>query len=262
MNARVLAARAGPLPALVPGVCHVWWARPEDVERRHDALLAPTDLRRRHRLRQESDRQRLTAAAAVVRLVVGAHAGMPPAGVWIDRTCPGCGQQHGKPRLPALPDVHVSVSHSAGNVAVAVGRDGPLGIDVEEVGRFDPAELEALAACTLAPQERAELAREPTARAFTTYWTRKEALGKATGDGIADLHHIVVSPPSSPPRLLEWEVRDMPVSLYALHPPDDAVATLAVLGETPVRVAEHPAGPLLRAALLQGPAAAPSRAPP
>jgi 4'-phosphopantetheinyl transferase len=251
MNGRVLAARAGPLPALVPGVCQVWWARPEDVDSRHDALLAPVDLHRRLRLRQEVDRRRLTAAAAVLRRVVGEHAGMPPACVWIDRTCPGCGQQHGKPRVPALPDVHVSVSHSGSNVAVAVGRDGSLGIDVEQVGRFDTAELEALAACTLAPEERAELARQPAtdrARAFTTYWTRKEAVVKATGDGIGvGLDRIVVSPPSSPPRLLQWPGRDVSVSLHALHPGDDAVATLAVLGEAPVRVVEHPAGPLLRA---------------
>jgi 4'-phosphopantetheinyl transferase len=239
------------VPAVLPGVCQVWWARPDDVGPGHDVLLAPADLRRRERLRQAADRARLTTAAVLVRVVVGALAGMPPACVWIDRTCPGCGQQHGKPRVPALPDVHVSVSHSGSNVAVAVGRDGSLGIDVEQVGRFDTAELEALAACTLAPEERAELARQPAtdrARAFTTYWTRKEAVVKATGDGIGvGLDRIVVSPPSSPPRLLQWPGRDVSVSLHALHPGDDAVATLAVLGEAPVRVVEHPAGPLLRA---------------
>jgi 4'-phosphopantetheinyl transferase len=259
MTSRALPARAVRLPALVAGVCQVWWARPDDVDPRHDALLAPADLRRRDRLRQAADRRRLTAAAALVRVVVGAHAGMPPADLWIDRTCPGCGEQHGKPRLPALPDVQISVSHSAHSIVVAVGLDAPVGVDVEEVGRFDPAELEGLAAGTLAPEERADLARQPAARrarAFTTYWTRKEAVVKATGDGIGvGLDRIVVSPPSSPPRLLQWPGRDVSVSLHVLHPGDDAVATLAVLGEAPVRVVEHPAGPLLRAALLQGPAA-------
>jgi len=247
MSSRVLPARASPLPALVPGVCHVWWARPDDVGPRHDALLAPEDLARRARLRRPADRHRLTAAAAVLRLVLGAHVGEPPDRVAIDRTCLGCGEQHGKPRPATLPDVHVSVSHSAGAVAVAVGRVGPVGIDVEEVGRFDAAELESLAAYALAPEERTELANDPTARAFTTYWTRKEALAKATGDGIArHLQHIVVSPPSSPPRLLRWEGRSVTATLRALHPPPGAVGTLAVLGPEPVQVLEHDAGPLLR----------------
>jgi 4'-phosphopantetheinyl transferase len=247
MSSRVLPARAAPLPALVPGVCHVWWARPDDAEPRHDELLAPEDLARRARLRQPADRHRLTAAAAVLRLVLGAHAGEPPDRVAIDRTCPACGDQHGKPRPATLPDVHVSVSHSADSVAVAVGRIGPVGIDVEEVGRFDAAVLESLAAYALAPEERTELAGEPTARAFTTYWTRKEALAKATGDGIGrSLQQIVVSPPSSPPRLLRWEGRSVTVTLHALHPPPGAVGTLAVLGRAPVQVLEHDAGPLLR----------------
>jgi 4'-phosphopantetheinyl transferase len=250
MSSRVLPARGVPLPALAPGVCHVWWARPDDVGPRHDTLLAPGDLERRARLRQPADRDRLTAAAAVLRLVLGAHAGVPPARVEIDRTCPGCGEQHGKPRPTALPGVHVSVSHSAGAVAVAVGTSGPVGVDVEEIGRHDQAELERLADEVLAPEERAELTRLPgrdRAAAFTTYWTRKEALVKATGDGLLTrLDAVVVSPPSDPPRLLRWEGRSVTVSLHALHPPDDAVGTLAVLGPAPVQVLEHDAGPLLR----------------
>ena len=249
MSSRLLPARAVPLPALVPGVCQVWWARPDDVDPRHDALLAPAELERRARLRQPADRARTTVGTALARVLVGAHAGVPPGDLWIDRSCPGCGEQHGKPRLPALPGVHFSVSHSAGCIAVAVGRDGPVGVDVEKVGRFDPTELECLAACALAAEERAELARQPAAeqaRAFTTYWTRKEALIKATGEGLGVLlDEMVVSPPSSPPQLLRWPGRDVPVSLHALHSPEDAVASLAVLGRSPVRVTEHDAGPLL-----------------
>jgi 4'-phosphopantetheinyl transferase len=244
----VLPARAGPLPALVPGVCHVWWARPEDVVPDLDALLAPTDFQRRGRLRLEADRRRLTAAAAVVRTVVGAHAGLAPARVEIDRTCRSCGLQHGKPWIPGLPDVHVSVSHSAGAVGVAVGRDGPVGLDVEVVGEYGVGELESLVACVLAPEERACLARLPESSrplAFTTYWTRKEAVVKATGEGITCVDHVVVTPPSSPPRLLRWPGHDLPVSLHELHPPPGAVATLAVLAETPVRVVEQPAALLL-----------------
>jgi 4'-phosphopantetheinyl transferase len=246
MSTGVLPGRVAPLPALVPGVCHVWWTRPGDADPLHDALLAPADLLRRAQLRLPADRHRLTTAAAVLRLVVGAHAGVPPARVEIDRSCPGCGGQHGKPRVPGL---HVSVSHSAGAVAVAVGRDGPVGIDVEQIGQHDLAQLDRLAALVLAPEERAELSSLPgpaRARGFTTYWTRKEALVKATGEGLdAPLDCVVVSRPSDPPRLLRWEGRVPAASMHALDAPDGVVGTLAVLGAHPVRVVEHDAGPLL-----------------
>jgi 4'-phosphopantetheinyl transferase len=239
----------GSVAALAPGACQVWWGSTADLRPWHDALLAPADLERRARLRRVADRQRLTVGVALVRLVVGAGVGVPPAQLEIDRTCPECGGQHGKPRLPTAPDVHFSVSHSGGCVAVAVLRGSPVGVDVEEVGRFDAGELDAMAGHTLAPEERAELARQPAedrARAFSTYWARKEAVVKATGVGIAtSLDQLVVSPPSSPPRVLRWEAQSERLSLHVLHPPPGLVAALAVVGEAPTDVVERSAAPIL-----------------
>jgi 4'-phosphopantetheinyl transferase len=196
-----------------------------------------------------ADQQRLTVAAALVRVVVGAVVGVPPAQLEIDRTCPECGRDHGKPRLPTAPDVHFSVSHSGGCVAVAVLRGSPVGVDVEELGRFDANELDAMADHSLAPEERAELARLPArdrARAFTTYWARKEAAVKATGVGIAtSLDQLVVSPPSSPPRVLRWEGRSERLSMHVLHPPPGLVGALAVVGEAPTGIVERRAAPIL-----------------
>lgn len=245
----------GSVPALAPGACQVWWGSTADLRPWHDALLAPADLERRARLRRVADRQRLTVGVALVRLVVGAGVGVPAAQLEIDRTCPECGGQHGKPRLPTVPDVHFSVSHSGGCVAVAVLRGSPVGVDVEEVGRFDASELDAMAGHTLAPEERAELARQPPqdrARAFTTYWARKEAIVKATGVGIAtSLDQLVVSPPSSPPRVLRWEAQSERVSLHVLHPPPGLVGALAVVGEAPTGVVERSAAPILTVSVPQ-----------
>jgi 4'-phosphopantetheinyl transferase len=121
---------------------------------------------------------------------------------------------------------------------------------VEEMGQHDPAELEHLARDVLAPEELAALAPlsgRDLVRGFLTYWTRKEALVKATGEGLgAPLGSVVVSRPSQPPRLLRWDAQVAGVSLHALDEPRDVVGTLAVLGERPVHVVEHDAGPLLR----------------
>lgn len=244
------------VPALTPGTCQVWWAGLDGVGPEHDVLLADADLARRDRLRLPADRQRLTAAWAVARLVLAAATGIPPDRLEVDRTCPGCGAQHGKPWLPSAPNVHLSVAHSGGCVAVAVAAGSPIGVDVEAVVELAGAELDLLAGGTLAAEERAELARCPAvqrAAAFTTYWTRKEAVLKATGDGLSTaLDTLVVSPPSRRPRVLRWPPAAAPVaglSMHVLHPPAGHVATLAVLGGAPTRVVEADAGPLLRCAV-------------
>lgn len=241
--------RSGPDAAPLPGVCQVWWARPGDVRPEHDALLDAADLGRRARLADPADRQRLTAAAVLVRLVLGAALGMPPAALRIDRTCRSCGSAHGKPRLRQGDAPHFSVAHSAHCVVVAVLPGGPVGVDVEAVGRFGPGELEDLAACTLASHERAHLAALPVAdraRAFTVYWARKEAVLKATGQGLAvPPDEVVVTPPSTPPRVLHGAGRE-PIWLRDLSAPAGFVAALAGLGTAPDDVVDRAAAPLMR----------------
>jgi 4'-phosphopantetheinyl transferase len=234
----------------------VWWAGLDDVGPELDALLGDDDLARRSRLRLAGDRQRLTAAWAVARLVLGTVTGVPPHQLVVDRTCPGCGAPHGKPWLPTAPDLQLSVAHSGDCVAVAVAAGSPVGVDVEAVVEQTGAELDRLAHGTLAAEELAELDRCAAGRrghAFTTYWTRKEAVLKATGDGLSvPLETLVVSPPSCPPRVLRWPAGAVPVgglSMHTLHPPAGSVATLAVLGHVPPRVVEADAGPLLRCAV-------------
>lgn len=248
-----------------PPACEVWWVRTADVVPAHDALLASTDLERRARLALEADRRRLTAAAAVARSVLGARAGTAPAALRIDRTCPRCGAPHGRPVLPDVPDLHFSVAHAGDWAVVAVLRGAPVGVDVEESGRVPAAGLEQLADVALAPEERAELWRLPQAArpsAFITYWVRKEAVVKATGDGLAvPPAEVVVSPPWTAPRLLRRTPGPgvaaastdrvcLPVTLHALHPPPGYAAALAVTGVAPVRVVEQDAGPLLRDAAV------------
>jgi 4'-phosphopantetheinyl transferase len=240
---------APPDSGFPPGVCRLWWARTSDLRPGHDALLGPADLARRSRMALEADRRRTTTAAVVVRTVLGAALGVPPADVGLDRTCAHCGGPHGPPRLPAEPDLHVSVSHAGGCVAVAVLRGAPVGVDVEEVDRVAADDLDDLTATVLAPEEQAALARVPAGRraeAFATYWTRKEAAVKAAGSGITvPLDRLVVAPPSALPRVLRWDGGPGPVELHDLAPPAGFAGALAVLGAAGVVVEERDAGPLL-----------------
>ncbi len=248
----VRAGAAMAVPVLNPGECQVWFARSDDARAAHDTVLHPSDVARRARLRRSADRRRSTVAAAIVRIVVGAHLGIAPAEVPVDRTCAGCGAAHAKPRLPRSLGVQFSVSHSGGCVAVAVSARGEVGIDVEEIGRLDAALLSSLGDVTLAESERAELALYPADQrgwAFTTYWTRKEAVLKATGDGLlASVSELVVSPPSSRPRVLRWAGHPTAaLTLHTVRPPGGWVGALATLGEPPDLIVERDAGPMLRA---------------
>ena len=237
--------RSGPDLAPLPGVCQVWWARPCDVRPEHDALLGEADLARRERLARPADRQRMTAGAAVARLVLGTALGTPPADLRIDRTCATCGSPHGRPRLADADGLDFSVSHSGHCVVVAVLPGGRVGVDVEQVGRFAPGELEELASCALPDAEREHVVRLPTARqprAFTVCWVRREAVLKATGQRLdVPLDGLV----PTPPRVLPRDGRE-PVWLRDVSAPPGFVAALAGLGTPPDDVVHRDAGPLLR----------------
>ncbi|MGH3328523.1 MAG: 4'-phosphopantetheinyl transferase family protein [Streptomycetales bacterium] len=133
---------------------------------------------------------------------------------------------------------------------VAVTRGVPVGVDVEGL-RPDRDHL-VLADHVLSPFERCALRRLPKVdqpAGFLRYWTRKEAVLKASGDGLAvPLTTLVVSAADEPPRLLTWTAQppfDEPVQLSDLCPGYGYVACVALLTRTPHRVVERDAQPLI-----------------
>jgi phosphopantetheinyl transferase len=88
----------------------------------------------------------------------------------------------GKPIAIGSPRRYVSISHSGNIVAAAVSAVGPIGIDVE---RHDPVrDLSGLAGAAFGPAEVAIVANEGIV-SFYRIWTVREAIGKATGEGLA-----------------------------------------------------------------------------
>jgi 4'-phosphopantetheinyl transferase len=240
-------------PPSAPQVCQVWWARLADVGPHLDSLLTVADLEQRSRLARPDDRRRLTGGRALARIVLAELVGTPPGALRIDRTCRHCGGQHGKPWLPACPQVQFSVSHAGGCIAVATLRGESVGVDVEEVGRLDAAEVDRLAEYVLAAPERADVTRRPAterAAAFTSYWVGKEAVLKATGEGLsAPLDELVLPPATSAPAVVRCGSSDR-LMLHPLHPPRGYVAALAVSADAPTVVVERDAGPVLRGTTL------------
>jgi 4'-phosphopantetheinyl transferase len=233
---------AGPRAAVPAGTAEVWWARRQDAAPRHLALLDETERRRWTAYRRDADRERFLAGCALAKAVLARYARLRPADVRFDRTCGDCGEPHGKPVMPGSSLEH-SVAHSGDLVAVAVAGN-PVGVDVEQLdGRAHPlggdGDPEALARLVLSGAEQAVLnAIRPAdrARAFLVAWTRKEAVTKATGDGLrAAFGEVVVADGAAGdgvPRLVSWPYPRDPreVTLLDLDAAAGYLAALAVLG--------------------------------
>src|SRR6266571_4204656 len=121
----------------------------------------------------------------------------------------------------------------------------------------------AVASYVLAAEELALLRQLPPPEqpaGFASYWVRKEAVVKATGDGLrARLAGLVVSDPMAGPRLLRWDERpDIPgrVTLRTLSPGGGYAACVALLDQRAAAVSELSGSALLQA---WGQRAAPAR---
>jgi 4'-phosphopantetheinyl transferase len=246
------------VPAPPPdGTAEVWWARRQDASDRHLALLDETERKRWEGYRRDADQERFLVGCVLAKAALAGYAGLRPADVRFDRTCGQCGGPHGKPALAGYGLGH-SVAHSGDLVAVAVAGN-PVGVDVEQLdGRSHPlggdGDPEALGRLVLSAAEQAALAAVPPpgrARAFLVAWTRKEAVTKATGDGLrAAFSEVVVAADAGPPRLVAWPYPRDPraVTLLDLDAAPGYVAALAVLGRCETVTARD--GSTLLAALV------------
>lgn len=230
------------MPNLRDGACQVWWARRAPVRQ---GLLQVLDAVERDRLNsfvRVGDRERFVLGSAVTRHVLGGHLSIAPRDVILDRTCPDCGQPHGKVRLRADERVELSVSHSGEFVVVAFHFGGTaVGVDIQSTdSRLDPVDLSALVLAEAELMFLRSLHPAARAHAFVKYWTRKEAVVKATGDGLrASLPDITVTSPDLPAALLGWAGQPGFVDgaqLHDLDPGPGYSGALALLCGTAVPV--------------------------
>jgi 4'-phosphopantetheinyl transferase len=150
------------------------------------ALLDDAEHARIAALHFARDRDRYVARRALLRLVLAAHRGIDPADL---RLHAGRGE---KPRLlGADPAPDFNASNTPGRAAIAVSRTPGrrLGVDIERVRPLPDFDLVAPTVFTAREMDRwwAGSADDSAARSelFFRIWTRKEALLKAEGFGLA-----------------------------------------------------------------------------
>jgi 4'-phosphopantetheinyl transferase len=194
------------------------------------ATLSPAEHARAGRFGTDALRARWIAGRASLRRVLGLALGVPAAAVPIARG------RRGRPQLAGIDtSLDFNVSHTGGVALIGLrrtsSRDARIGVDVERADRALGSDR--LARKFLTSSERATLENlEPDERrrGFLRYWTCKEAMSKATGDGlIAPFRHLEVDLQAAP-RLVAGPAPYSPSAwaLVAAPVPDGYFATVAL----------------------------------
>ncbi len=168
------------------GEVHVWFSNLRRAAVRgayFDALLSEDERLRAARFNHPQQSADFVAGRGIVREILGRYLGRHGGSL---RFIYG---PRGKPALAMDADdspLYFNLAHSGERMLLAVTRVGDIGADIEQLN--DAMDLETLARRICTPRERAVWRTLPPPlrlRALMRYWTRKEALLKATGMGLA-----------------------------------------------------------------------------
>lgn len=172
---------------LDPRHVHLWAVALEefvDEVPKFRKLLSSVEQTTAQEFRFDKDRDRYVIRHAILRLILSRYSRQPPSEIKFQLGA------YGKPELggnSALTPLFFNTSHSADIGVCAITSACPIGVDVESTRKIP--EIEDIAQRFFLPGEtRAlmDLPAEPRLEAFYACWTRKEALLKATGKGIAE----------------------------------------------------------------------------
>lgn len=171
---------------LDPRHVHLWAAVVEefvDEVSKFRELLSPVEQTTAQKFRFDQDRNRYVIRHGILRLIMSRYLRQRPSEIEFQLGA------HGKPesRDGAGTPLFFNTSHSADIAICAITSACAIGVDVESMREIP--EIEGIAQRFFLPGEtRAlmDLPAESRTRAFYACWTRKEALLKATGKGIAE----------------------------------------------------------------------------
>lgn len=192
--------------------------------------MSVDEQQRGDRIRSAKGRADFLGSRAWLRLLLGRYLGAEPAAVRF------AVDARGKPQVVEGGSLCFSLSRSAGSALIAVTRGRSVGVDVERARGVDhdgvakryfaPAEVDLL-------QGLPEAAR---AEAFFGLWVRKEAVAKASGEGLAKCIGLDVRNDVTSDR---WSVASLDVRPGFAA----AVSVDGALGPVIIRGADAAAGP-------------------
>ena len=142
-------------------------------------LLSPAERLRLSEMRNEAARNEFVSLRACLRSVLSERLGCAPQSVAIS-------VNPGGPPVASGSGWHFSLSHASTFGVVALSRTGPIGVDMEADHQVQDAIL--VARTVLHPSECEWICShhiDMRSAAFLRLWVRKEAVAKASGQGLA-----------------------------------------------------------------------------
>ena len=166
---------------------HLWIAAADPVGaaqlRASESLLSPDERARANRFHFAHDRDRFVVAHGLTRAALAEASGCDPRDVCFETG------RYGRPfvvRPDAVIPISFSISHTSGQVGVALSDRGPIGLDIESLERrIEPLELgrRTMTGAELSVLQR--LDGRALTEAFLRLWTLKESYIKAIGTGFS-----------------------------------------------------------------------------
>jgi 4'-phosphopantetheinyl transferase len=171
---------------LEPDDVHVWSAVLDQPPTRLlalDSVLAPEERLKISRLHRARDRERALAARGFLREILASYLQLVPAAIRF---------HYGTNGKPSLADgqgsLQFNLSHAGALFLCALSSSCEVGVDVEQTGNIPAGDTEAIAQRFFTEEEKAdyrEASDDQKQVAFYKLWTRKEAIAKCLGHGIA-----------------------------------------------------------------------------
>jgi len=182
---------------IVPGALHLWRARLSDFAGTQESLatlLSEAEAARAARYKFLEPRERFTVSRAVLRWILSRYVDVAPDRLHLTQ------EAHGKPCLVDSEQrwLHFNLAHTGTLILCLVGSGRAVGVDVEMARPM--LGMDRLASLLFTPDQRLifdGLHGEARLAALLSMWTFREALGKATGLGLASAlkaFHIDVDP--------------------------------------------------------------------
>ena len=194
----------------LPAIVDLWIAALCTRSNSSVVLLSSDELARAERFQTNLLRDLYISRRSTLRQILCTYANIPARNLVFQYGL------NGKPFLPGRPHLHFNTSHShqpQGLLVCAVCLHFEIGVDIEHIRPIE--DLKFIVRHFFAPAEQARLAGLAAAfqmRSFFECWTRKEAVIKATGEGITrKLDSFEVSfGPNVKPKMLRFEQDDSP----------------------------------------------------
>lgn len=167
------------------GECHIWRFDSNEVTPDLVNILSKEEKTRYLNYKYIKDKNRFLKSASMLRILLSLYTGILLEKLIISRKCNECDRNHGKPILINSREINFSLSYSKNIVVIGIYKNFEIGVDIEWINNDFP--CEEVIQSILSYEELKKhnvLGTNEKLKNFYFYWTIKESLTKATGQGL------------------------------------------------------------------------------